>query len=361
MKYLFKKSFLFLSFVFLFSFTVSEPKASIPGGVATVSVSPQNGTFTIGNNIEMDVNFNTNGETVSGIAVQLVFPYTGLTPEVGVQKISIGEILSAGDWTCPTQNFRTDGANVIIDIGCANTSSSGYTASGETKLATITFFVQKVPSTNPITIRFDSENSVITRKSDNQDILLVSDSFATYFIENLIPTSTPTPTIILTPTPIFTPTPTILPNQSASLFFDKVQNQSVTKGNVFSVDIYVDAQKGATGVDAFISYDKGLLRFTGVDYFNGNMGGIYDWDGGILLVQRNFSPVLGKTKIATLVFETLKTGNTEAIFVNDRSFYSSKIYNGASGNILDNVNSMQVKVNGKFDFNPIIKILIRKF
>ena len=149
-------------------------EAAVPGGQAEVSVDPSTGNFDIGDSITAGVSFNPANIAISGVAVRLTYPFAGATPEVTVESIEVNPtLLSSGAWTCPTQNATQQGSNVIIDIACANTSASGFVANTNTLLANISLSVEREPATEPFVLRFDPALSVITRKSDNQDILLI--------------------------------------------------------------------------------------------------------------------------------------------------------------------------------------------
>lgn len=180
-------------------------EAAVPGGQAEVSISPTSGDYDVGETIAASLFFNPANIAISGVAVRLSYPFSGATPEVSVSSIEINSsLLSSGDWTCPTQNSTQQGSNVIIDIACANTSASGFTANTNTLLANVSLKVNRTPATLPFVIRFDPALSVITRKSDNQDILLIPTSTGSYTIGGAVATATPTPTAKLTTTP--TPT-----------------------------------------------------------------------------------------------------------------------------------------------------------
>lgn len=186
-------------------------KAAVPGGEAKVSISPATGNYNVGDTINTSVSFNTAGIAVSGIAVRLSYPFSGATPEVSVSGIRVNSaLLSSGNWTCPTQNASQQGGNMVIDIACANTSASGYTSTTDTLLANIDLKVNRAPSA-ALEVKFDPERSVVTRKSDNQDILLIPSSSGKYTIAGATVTS-PTPTTRPgTPTPttkVSSPTPT---------------------------------------------------------------------------------------------------------------------------------------------------------
>lgn len=218
-----------------------EEEASTTTGTATVSLTPESGDYEVGDTIETSVKFNPNGVVINGVAVQLKYPFTGTTPEVTVSKIEVNSsLLSTGDWTCPTQNSDLVGNEVIIDIGCANTSSEGFTTSTDTLLAKITLNVTRTPESSPFVVSFNNVESVIYRKSDGQDILLVPASTGSYVIggaeitaeptepasgtvtptptitATLTPTSTPSGTLTLTPTPVITKGGT-LPDAGVSL------------------------------------------------------------------------------------------------------------------------------------------------
>jgi hypothetical protein len=178
-------------------------QAAVPGGDAEVSLTPATGNYNVGDTINTSVNFNTAGIAVSGIAVRLSYPFSGSTPEVSVSGIRVNTaLLSSGNWTCPTQNASQQGGNVIIDIACANTSASGFTSGSDTLLANIDLKINRAPSA-ALEVRFDPALSVVTRKSDNQDILLIPSSTGNYTIAGAVAvTSTPVPTAVQgTPTP----------------------------------------------------------------------------------------------------------------------------------------------------------------
>jgi hypothetical protein len=194
-------------------------EAAVEGGQATVSISPATGSYKVGDSIQTSIYFNTANIAISGVAVRLTYPYSGTTPEISVTDISISSMLlssfATGDWTCPTQDVDLQSGKVNIDISCANFSASGFTSSTDTLLANVTLKVERVPATNPTVIMFDPVDSIITRQSNQEDILLIPTSTGNYTIGGEAqPTNTPTPTtrLTLTPTPTtrltLTPTPT---------------------------------------------------------------------------------------------------------------------------------------------------------
>lgn len=198
-----------------------EDEAAVEGGQATVSISPQTGTYEVGDTIAVSVHFNPSNIAISSVGVRMTYPFTGQTPEVTVSSVDINtSILSSADWTCPTpDDSRLDGTNIIMDIACANIGSGGFTTNTDMLLATVNLYVERPLSTNinPLTVRFDAGESKITRWRDNQDILLIPQSTGSYTVSStdVPPPSTPTPTgigdpgdLTATPTKVVTSTPT---------------------------------------------------------------------------------------------------------------------------------------------------------
>jgi len=184
-------------------------EAAVPGGQAEVSISPTSGEYKVGNTVDTTVSFNPANISISGVAVRLTYPFSGNSPEVSVEAIDLNSALtSTGDWTCPTKTSSQQGSNVVIDIACANTSASGFTANTDTVLARVKLKVNSAPATQPFIIRFDPALSVITRKSDNQDILLIPTSTGSFTVGGATLSPTPTSKLSPTVTPKVTKTPT---------------------------------------------------------------------------------------------------------------------------------------------------------
>jgi len=185
-------------------------------------LSPSSGNFNIGDTINTSVSFNTAGIAVSGIPVRLVYPFSGSSPEVSVTGIRVASsLLSSGNWTCPTQNASQQGGNVVIDVACANTSAAGFSSTNDTLLASIDLKVNRAPSA-ALEIKFDPALSVVTRKSDNQDILLIPSGTGKFTIAGAgageatatpthAGTNTPTPKATATTKPTVTTKPTATP------------------------------------------------------------------------------------------------------------------------------------------------------
>ncbi len=197
-------------------------KAAVPSGQAEVSLFPITGNYDVGDTFPVSVFFNTSSIAISGISVRLTYQYGGATPEFVASNIEINSaLLSSGDWTCPTRNIAAQGGNLNIDIACANISAAGFTTNTDTLLATFNMTVERVPATEPVEVRFEPSQSIITQKSDGQDILLIPTSTGEYTVTGAaaptdVPTAAPTspPAATTTPTPTTTVAPTATPTAS---------------------------------------------------------------------------------------------------------------------------------------------------
>lgn len=193
-------------------------EAAVPGGQAEVSIFPTIGNFDVGDTFPVSVFFNTANIAISGVSVRLTYQFSGATPELVASDIEINsQLLSSGDWTCPTRNISAQTGTVNLDIACANLSAAGFSTNTDTLLATFNMTVERVPVIEPVVVRFDPSQSVITQKSDGQDILLVPTSTGEYSVTGVAaPTATTVPTevpsVTSTPTPTATATPTSTPS-----------------------------------------------------------------------------------------------------------------------------------------------------
>lgn len=190
-------------------------EAAVPGGVATVSITPTQSTIAARETISANVYFNTTGREVSAMTVQLEYPFTGSSPPITVSdNIQIDPALVADDWTFPIKSVTTQSNTVVIKIGGFN--QFGYTSAGETKLATLTF---TGVSPGRIIVSFNPTESKITDVAQAEDILLIPSSTGTYIVSGVpesSPTAEPTTSPESSPTapPGATPSPT--PGDSAT-------------------------------------------------------------------------------------------------------------------------------------------------
>ena len=209
-------------------------EAAVPGGQAEASIFPTTGNFKTGDTFPVSVFFNTSNIAISGISVRLTYQYSGASPELTANNIEINSsLLSSGDWNCPTRNISAQSGSVFIDIACANLSASGFSTNADTLFATFNMKVERVPVVQPVILRFDPSQSIITQKSVTQDILLIPTSTGEYSVGGVaqptattapsvtptrVPgvTSTPTPTLVASPSATKTPTPTKVATPTAT-------------------------------------------------------------------------------------------------------------------------------------------------
>ena len=191
-------AFLLVLFVLVFGLVLLQnrqeiyKKAAVQEGLARVRISPELGTYQVGEAIPVNIFFNTNGVAISALALRLTYSYSGNDPKVVPSSLVINPDLSQDtSWLCPIKNISSEGGTVKIDIACANVNSAGYSNNTDTLLASFNLGVQDIPTPNPLVLSFDSGSSAFTRKSDNRDILIVPTSRGTYAIAGT-PTSSPT-------------------------------------------------------------------------------------------------------------------------------------------------------------------------
>jgi len=198
-------------------------EASTSEGTATVSLDPESGQFSVNDQFSINVYFNPENILISAVAVRLSYPVEGISPKItaGTPQIS-QSLLAGGEWTCPIKEVNTSSSIINIDISCINTSTTGFTSGSNVLLATIPF-TAKEQTSGPISLTFDSIQSIITQKSDGSDILLTPTSSGLYSVGSSAQTST-TPTPTATPfvggsseTSTSTPTPTPTSSASTSL------------------------------------------------------------------------------------------------------------------------------------------------
>lgn len=202
-------------------------KAAVPTGKATVILSPKTATHPVGESFSVQVKFNTSNIAIAAIAIRLTYSFSGRAPILQIEnnQILIGdEIVSSPDWTCPIRTVTPQAGIVNVDIGCVNTNIAGFSTTADTLLASFNLVASKIPSPNPVLFQFDPTKTVITRKSDYQDILATPTSTGTYTIiippsptPKPTPTPTPKPTATPTPKPTATPTPSPTPTPTPTL------------------------------------------------------------------------------------------------------------------------------------------------
>ena len=188
--------------------------ASEPGtadGEVTVSLSPAAETLSTGEVTETTIRIDTGGTAISAVSIHLTYLHSSQTPDLTLSDLTLVSTQTA--WNCPVKTITEDTTSSHIEIGCITTQSAGYTSIGVTDFASFTLTANSTPSVNPAIFRFDPNRSFISRKSDNQDILLTPISTGEFTITAGDP-GTGTPTLTITPTGVGGINPTITPTIS---------------------------------------------------------------------------------------------------------------------------------------------------
>lgn len=204
---------------------IFKQKAAVPTGTATVSIQPAQASFQRNTPNTISIYFNTAGTLVSGVSVRLTFSNLGVT----ASSIQISpDLLSSGNWSCPIKSISSQGSTGQVDISCINTAEAGYSTQTDTFLASFSLTATQVPVVNPLIVGFDTQQSIITKKSDGSDILLTPQSTGSYTITDIIAQSpTASPLLVFTsPTatplggllPTITPTPTATASSTPTFF-----------------------------------------------------------------------------------------------------------------------------------------------
>lgn len=178
-------------------------EASVSGGAGSMSLSPANATIPVGTSQNINILFNTAGVAVSG--VQVVLTFTVANPADMTATVQTNSALADSGWTFPVKTVTTSGSQTKIEIMGLNTSTAGYTSSGNATLATVTFTA--VSSFTNKAVTFDSALTKMLKKSDASD-MLGTPSNGAYSTSGTANTPTNTPTGTPSQTPTYTPTPT---------------------------------------------------------------------------------------------------------------------------------------------------------
>ena len=191
-------------------------QASTPSGTATVKIAPNSVQINTNASQIFTVSFNPQNNVISGISVRLQYPkannQTLITPATPVTIIT----QSDSKWNCPVKSTENTPTLGIIDVGCLYIDTAGFTGQTDVPLFTVSITAGSTASNSPITLSFDPTQTVITRKSDNQDVAAIPQSSANITIIGANPTPTPTLVPSSTPTPQITPTPTPRPGSTAT-------------------------------------------------------------------------------------------------------------------------------------------------
>jgi hypothetical protein len=198
-----------------------EKKASVPGGIATIYLSPQTGTAGINQTFKVDVMVDAKGQTIKNIAAVIKLPQSN---DFAIHSVTANESLSQNTmWRyVPSPSFTSneDGTDSII-FSLGITGIEGYTNPEPFMIGSIYFRGIAATTIQPV---FElAQSQVILFPSDNEDILnsnlnTLAGGFAgSYSIGTgggTEPSITPSPTSSTSPTSSPTPTSPASPTSS---------------------------------------------------------------------------------------------------------------------------------------------------
>lgn len=183
-----------------------EQEASVPTGTAKVTLTPDTKTVNVGESFSAKVYFDTAGIKISAVALQLEYPFTGDTPPVTVENVTINPTLATDSmWDFPVKNTSLVDNKILVRIAGFSSSIEGYSTSGQMELATITF---KGSSPGSVLVSFNSSESIITQKADGEDVLMVPQGNGSYTVTGSEATTTSTPTSSPSSSPTGSSSPT---------------------------------------------------------------------------------------------------------------------------------------------------------
>ncbi|RMH21654.1 MAG: hypothetical protein D6698_02385, partial [Gammaproteobacteria bacterium] len=150
----------------------NAPKATVPDGIATIQLDPATKLdLSVGDTFSVDIPFTTSGIAISGATVKLEYQYDSSSsqPPIAVTDVVPNtSLVNDHQWRYTTTDYSASNGTATISIIAIDTSIDGYTASGDTNLATINFIVR---SAGTVALSFDLTETKITAKSTGDDLL----------------------------------------------------------------------------------------------------------------------------------------------------------------------------------------------
>jgi|GEM_PF-5926803 len=131
---------------------------------------------------------------IAALSLSLYYTYGGEEPELKVvdpdtgeetDQVVLSDVVKGSTWSCPTNHISkdTNAKKVTVEVLCVNTgegfAAMEYDSSSPTSgnlIATINFKASTTPDPNPVTISFDQAESIVTRKEDGKDYLVIPNS-----------------------------------------------------------------------------------------------------------------------------------------------------------------------------------------
>ena len=187
-----KKKFLIIGFV-VFSvivvfltvdlvgqFNDIRKRAVVPGGVATVSLSTSETSYSINDIVPVELKFNTAGQNISSMAFRLTYSFSGNPAELTIvdqqgNSDSTPFVLNpnfSGQWNIPVNTSYASGNQINLDVSAVYpVAGQGFSSQSDVLLGTFYLKVNRVPAGGNITLTFNQNESKILTKTDPHDIL----------------------------------------------------------------------------------------------------------------------------------------------------------------------------------------------
>lgn len=176
----------------------NRQKAAVAGGTAKLTIKPTSMGLNLNETKTVTVSVSTEGTTIDGITVRLVYPFSGAEAPLKPDAIKLTSTLEGQQvFNCLVKKAAAVGTQMQIDFGCVATN--GFTSSAYTDLFTFTLTGVKNFSSQPITISFDATATKISKSG--QDIAAIPTGTLVVTMNAPAATASPTPTPTPTPTP----------------------------------------------------------------------------------------------------------------------------------------------------------------
>jgi hypothetical protein len=164
-------------------------EAAVSGGGGKITLNPSSAIKYPGQTFPVNINFRTgttdaNAVAVSSVSLRISYSYSGATPELDIIDVIPNlNLLNTGDWSFPVKTVTRASGKVILDLAAINTSFTGYKSSTDTPLATFNLIVNRIPTTNPITLSFDLSLSKMMTKADPPTDILENPANVSYTVQ----------------------------------------------------------------------------------------------------------------------------------------------------------------------------------
>lgn len=179
------------------------PRAVTTGGVGVVTITPSTTTVYPGDKFTATLKFrtgatSTDAKAISSLTLRLTYPYSGTgAPQLDVvdaagnqtNSITADPTLITNGWSFPVKSVTRANGLVTIDLAAIYNATTGFVSTcspncTDSTLATINFKANAAASSNPVTVAFDTTQSVMLTKAEPVTDILASPASAQYTVQN---------------------------------------------------------------------------------------------------------------------------------------------------------------------------------